>query len=168
MSDISKRLSKCYASAIHDVLREKGYGNCVLPPEIQALKRGQKLFGEIYTVSGHIDKTLTRHESLLLWSRVLSKVPTNKVLICQPNTHSIAFQSSTTIPGSFLEGERVYQTANNAAEASDNVASFTAKILLATSSNEHGFDSNGGDFWTSGKPPYWYRCFSGNRYDWYF
>ena len=58
MSDISKRLSKCYASAIHDVLREKGYSNCVLPPEIQALKRGQKLFGEIYTVSGHIDKTL--------------------------------------------------------------------------------------------------------------
>ena len=39
MSDISQRLSKCYASAIHDVLREKGYGNCVLSPEIQALKR---------------------------------------------------------------------------------------------------------------------------------
>ncbi|MDA9914927.1 RraA family protein [Alphaproteobacteria bacterium] len=90
MTDLSQRLSKCYASAIHDVLREKGYGNCVLPPEIQALKRGQKLFGEIYTLSGHIDKTLTRHESLLLWSQVLSKVPNGKVIVCQPNTHSIA------------------------------------------------------------------------------
>ena len=90
MTDLSQRLSKCYASAIHDVLREKGYGNCVLPPEIQALKRGQKLFGEIYTLSGHIDKTLTRHESLLLWSQVLSKVPNEKVIVCQPNTHSIA------------------------------------------------------------------------------
>ena len=71
-------------------MREKGFGNCVLPPEIQALKRGQKLFGEIYTVSGHIDYTLSRHESLLLWSQVLSKVPTKKVIVCQPNTHSVA------------------------------------------------------------------------------
>ena len=90
MDKLTERLSKCYASAVHDVLREKGFGNCVLPPEIQALKRGQKLFGEIYTVSGHIDYTLSRHESLLLWSQVLSKVPTKKVIVCQPNTHSVA------------------------------------------------------------------------------
>ena len=90
MDKLTERLSKCYASAVHDVLREKGFGNCVLPPEIQALKRGQKLFGEIYTLSGHIDYTLSRHESLLLWSQVLSKVPTKKVIVCQPNTHSVA------------------------------------------------------------------------------
>ena len=90
MDKLTERLSKWYASAVHDVLREKGFGNCVLPPEIQALKRGQKLFGEIYTVSGHIDYTLSRHESLLLWSQVLSKVPNKKVIVCQPNTHSVA------------------------------------------------------------------------------
>ena len=90
MDKLTERLSKCYASAVHDVLREIGFGNCVLPPEIQALKRGQKLFGEIYTVSGHIDYTLSRHESLLLWSQVLSKVPNKKVIVCQPNTHSVA------------------------------------------------------------------------------
>ena len=90
MDKLTERLSKCYASAVHDVLREKGFGNCVLPPEIQALKRGQKLFGEIYIVSGHIDYTLSRHESLLLWSQVLSKVPNKKVIVCQPNTHSVA------------------------------------------------------------------------------
>ena len=90
MDKLTERLSKCYASAVHDVLREKGFGNCVLPPEIQALKRGQKLFGEIYTVSGHIDYTLSRHESLLLWSQVLSKVPNKKIIVCQPNTHSVA------------------------------------------------------------------------------
>ena len=90
MDKLTKRLSKCYASAVHDVLRAKEFGNCVLPPEIQALKRGQKLFGEIYTVSGHIDYTLSRHESLLLWSQVLSKVPNKKVIVCQPNTHSVA------------------------------------------------------------------------------
>ena len=108
MSDISQRLSKCYASAIHDVLREKGYGNCVLPPEIQALKRGQKLFGEIYTVSGHIDKTLTRHESLLLWSRVLSKVPSDKVIICQPNTHSIALMGELSARALMVKGTKGY------------------------------------------------------------
>ena len=42
MNNLTERLSKCYASAIHDVLREKGFGNCVLPPEIQALEKGQK------------------------------------------------------------------------------------------------------------------------------
>ena len=44
MTDLTSRLSKCYASAIHDVLREKGYGNCVLPPEIQALEREKRDF----------------------------------------------------------------------------------------------------------------------------
>ena len=39
MNNLIDRLSKCYASTIHDVLREKGYGNCVLPPEIQALEK---------------------------------------------------------------------------------------------------------------------------------
>jgi regulator of RNase E activity RraA len=108
MTDLSQRLSKCYASAIHDVLREKGYGNCVLPPEIQALKRGQKLFGEIYTLSGHIDKTLTRHESLLLWSQVLSKVPNGKVIVCQPNTHSIALMGELSARALMVKGTEGY------------------------------------------------------------
>ena len=108
MTDLSQRLSKCYASAIHDVLREKGYGNCVLPPEIQALKRGQKLFGEIYTLSGHIDKTLTRHESLLLWSQVLSKVPNGKVIVCQPNTHSIALMGELSARALMVKGTKGY------------------------------------------------------------
>ena len=108
MTYLSQRLSKCYASAIHDVLREKGYGNCVLPPEIQALKRGQKLFGEIYTLSGHIDKTLTRHESLLLWSQVLSKVPNGKVIVCQPNTHSIALMGELSARALMVKGTKGY------------------------------------------------------------
>jgi 4-hydroxy-4-methyl-2-oxoglutarate aldolase len=108
MTNLSQRLSKCYASAIHDVLREKGYGNCVLPPEIQALKRGQKLFGEIYTLSGHIDKTLTRHESLLLWSQVLSKVPNEKVIVCQPNTHSIALMGELSARALMVKGTKGY------------------------------------------------------------
>ncbi|MDA9171545.1 RraA family protein [Alphaproteobacteria bacterium] len=108
MSDFSSRLSKCYTSAIHDVLREMNFGNCVLPPEIQALERGQKLAGEIYTISGHIDQTLSRHESLLLWSQVLSKVPGEKVLICQPNTHSIALMGELSARALMVKGVKGY------------------------------------------------------------
>ena len=108
MTNLTSRLSKCYASAIHDVLREKGYQNCVLPPEIQALERGQKLFGEIYTVSGHVDKTLSRHESLLLWSQVLSKVPNDKVIVCQPNTHSIALMGELSARALMVKGTKGY------------------------------------------------------------
>ena len=49
MSDLTERLARCHASPVHDVMREMGYGNCVLPPEIQPLDRGMKLAGEIYT-----------------------------------------------------------------------------------------------------------------------
>ena len=108
MSDLSVRLSKCYASAIHDVLREMGHGNCVLPPEIQALERGQKLAGEIYTISGSIDQTLSRHESLLLWSQVLSKVPGGKVLICQPNTHAVALMGELSARALMVKGTKGY------------------------------------------------------------
>ena len=108
MDKLTERLSKCYASAVHDVLREKGFGNCVLPPEIQALKRGQKLFGEIYTVSGHIDYTLSRHESLLLWSQVLSKVPNKKVIVCQPNTHSVALMGELSARAPMVKETKGY------------------------------------------------------------
>jgi regulator of RNase E activity RraA len=90
VANFSERLHACYASAVHDVLRGKGYDNCVLPPEIISLKPGKKVAGEVYTISGHVDRTLTRHESLLAWTQVLSQVPGGKVLVCQPNTKDVA------------------------------------------------------------------------------
>ena len=73
MSDLTERLARCHASPVHDVMREMGYGNCVLPPETVPLDRGMKLAGEIYTLSGHVDQTLSRHESLLRWARFCRK-----------------------------------------------------------------------------------------------
>ena len=73
-----------------------------------ALEKGQKLFGEIYTISGHIDYSLSRHESLLLWSQVLSKVPSEKVIICQPNTHSIALMGELSARALMVKGTRGY------------------------------------------------------------
>ena len=133
MSDLSVRLSKCYASAIHDVLREMGYGNCVLPPEIQALERGQKLAGEIYTISGSIDQTLSRHESLLLWSQVLSKVPGGKVLICQPNTHAVALMGELSARALMVKGTKGYLMDGHCRDVEEIIdAGFPVFCRLAT------------------------------------
>ncbi len=133
MSDLSVRLSKCYASAIHDVLSELGYGNCVLPPEIQALERGQKLAGEIYTISGGIDQTLSRHESLLLWSQVLSKVPGGKVLICQPNTHAVALMGELSARALMVKGTKGYLMDGHCRDVEEIIdAGFSVFCRLAT------------------------------------
>lgn len=108
MSDLTERLARCHASPVHDVMREMGYGNCVLPPEIQPLDRGMKLAGEIYTLSGHVDQTLSRHESLLRWARVLSKVPAGKVLVCQPNTHAIALMGELSARALMVKDTKGY------------------------------------------------------------
>ena len=133
MSDLSVRLSKCYASAIHDVLREMGYGNCVLPPEIQALERSQKLAGEIYTISGSIDQTLSRHESLLLWSQVLSKVPGGKVLICQPNTHAVALMGELSARALMVKDTKGYLMDGHCRDVEEIIdAGFPVFCRLAT------------------------------------
>ncbi len=90
MSDLTARLAKCYASAVHDVLREMGHDNCVLPPTIRPLDPTLKVAGEAYTISGHEDRTLSRHHTLHMWARMLSRVPPGKVLVCQPNTKAVA------------------------------------------------------------------------------
>ena len=98
----------CYASAVHDVLRGLSIDNCVLPPEIMALSPGQKLAGEIYTISGHIDRTLSRHDSLLAWVQVLSKVPGGKVLVCQPNTKEIALMGELSARALMVKDTKGY------------------------------------------------------------
>ena len=108
IKQLDERLMVCYASAVHDVLRGLGIDNCVLPPEIMALSPGQKLAGEIYTISGHIDRTLSRHDSLLAWTQVLSKVPGGKVLVCQPNTKEIALMGELSARALMVKDTKGY------------------------------------------------------------
>ena len=108
MSDLADRLERCHAAAVHDVLREMGHGNAVLPPEIKALDPTRRLAGEVYTISGHVDQTLSRHESLLRWARVLSRVPGGKVLVCQPNTKAIALMGELSARALEVKDTRGY------------------------------------------------------------
>ena len=63
MDSLTERLAQCYTGAVHDVLRMMGHENIVLPPEIKAIAPGTKLAGPVWTVSGHVDRTKTRHET---------------------------------------------------------------------------------------------------------
>lgn len=108
MADLADRLAQCYASAVHDVLRLMGHGNCVLPPEIRALDPTRRLAGEVHTISGHVDQTLSRDETLLRWVQVLSRAPGGKVLVCQPNTHAIALMGELSAQALIAKETRGY------------------------------------------------------------
>ena len=85
-----ERLAGCYSGAIHDVLRTMGHERCVLPPSIRPLDPSKKLAGPVWTVSGHIDRTQSAHDTLLGWTTLLSKAPAGHVIVCQPHNQEIA------------------------------------------------------------------------------
>jgi regulator of RNase E activity RraA len=105
---IADRLERCYASAVHDVMRTMGLGNTVLPPTIKPIDPAMRVAGEIYTFSGHIDQTLSRDETLHRWARFLSRAPRGKVIVCQPNSHAIAFMGELSARALLIKGTRGY------------------------------------------------------------
>ncbi len=90
MPNLTERLRACYTGAVHDVLRMMGHERIVLPPAIKPLDPTLTLAGPVWTVSGHVDRTKTRHETLLGWCTLLSKAPRGHVVVCQPNNREVA------------------------------------------------------------------------------
>jgi regulator of RNase E activity RraA len=88
--DLTERLARCYTGAVHDVLRMMGQENIVLPAEIKPIAPGMKLAGPAWTVAGHLDRTKTRHDTLLAWCTLLARAPAQHVIVCQPNNHEVA------------------------------------------------------------------------------
>lgn len=85
------RLGVCYTGAVYDVLRSKGFATQTLPKDIRPLNASQKLAGPVFTIEGRRDDSLDAHQSLLRWCELLSKAPSETVLVCQPNDNSLAF-----------------------------------------------------------------------------
>jgi len=108
MSSLTERLEQCYSSAVHDVLRMMGHQNIVLPPAIKAIAPGTRVAGPAWTVAGHIDRTKTRHETLLGWCTLLSKAPSGHVVVCQPNNHEIALMGELSAQSLHARGVRGY------------------------------------------------------------
>lgn len=90
MATLTERLASCYTGAVHDVLRQMGHHDVVLPPRIKAIAPGTRLAGPVWTVAGHIDRTRSRDDCLLGWCTLLAKAPRGHVVVCQPNNHEIA------------------------------------------------------------------------------
>ena len=89
-NNLVERLRKCYTGAVYDVLRERGIKNTILPHTIKSIDSKMTLAGEIWTCSGEIDETLDKDTSMLSWTDMLSKAPSDSVVICQPNDGTIA------------------------------------------------------------------------------
>jgi len=87
---LAARLRACYSGAVHDVLRALGFERVVLPPSIKAIDPATRLAGPVWTVAGHLDRTKSRDETLLAWCTLLSKAPSEHVVVCQPHNHEIA------------------------------------------------------------------------------
>ena len=58
--------------------------------EIKPIAPGMKLAGPAWTVAGHLDRTKTRHDTLLAWCTLLAKAPAQHVIVCQPHNHEVA------------------------------------------------------------------------------
>ncbi len=107
MNDFVKRLSKCYTGVVHDIMRDMGFKNFTLPPNIKPSKDKYVIAGEIFTIEGEVDKSLDHHESLLAWTGFLSKAPIDKVIICQPNNDEVALMgelSAETLQSKGVKG----------------------------------------------------------------
>ena len=108
MVDFSERLTKCYTGAVHDIMKGMGCKNFVLPPEIRPTKNDHVLAGQIFTMEGEVDRSVSEHETLLEWTGFLSKAPKGKVVICQPNTNEIALMGELSAEVLQLRGVKGY------------------------------------------------------------
>ena len=105
---LAARLGQLYASAVHDVLRAQGVERCVLPSNLRPLDPSGKLAGRAWTVSGHIDRTRSAHETLLAWTGLLSQAPAGTVVVCQPHNQEIALMGELSARALQLKGVHGY------------------------------------------------------------
>jgi 4-hydroxy-4-methyl-2-oxoglutarate aldolase len=87
---LTARLSSCYTSVVHDILRGMGLRNFTLPHEIVPLMPDERLCGPVFTIEGMVDETADPHQTLLQWTGLLSKAKSGHIWVCQPHDHQIA------------------------------------------------------------------------------
>jgi 4-hydroxy-4-methyl-2-oxoglutarate aldolase len=102
------RLEKCYSGAVYDVLRGLGLPDQILPRTLRPLDPTRPLAGRIFTFSGHADHTVDGHETLLEWTKMLSRAPKGSVVICQPNDDTLAHMGELSAETFAYKGVRGY------------------------------------------------------------
>lgn len=87
---LTARLSNLYTGIVHDVLRDRGWGEQVLPSDIRPIGDGQHTAGIAFTAVGRLDDELTPDESLLAWTELLSVAPEGSFVVLAANDSSYA------------------------------------------------------------------------------
>jgi 4-hydroxy-4-methyl-2-oxoglutarate aldolase len=108
MDDLAERLARLSASAVHDVLRSLGHDHCVLPPDIRPIDPRARLAGKVVTVSGREHDGLDADRTLLAWATLLSEIPPDCIVVCQPNTRAIALMGELSARALVIKGVRGY------------------------------------------------------------
>lgn len=85
MDQITTDLSGCHSAIVHDMMRDMGYRDFVLPHELTPLISGQSMFGPVFTIEGEVDTSADPHETLLAWTGLLSRAKGGHIWVCQPN-----------------------------------------------------------------------------------
>lgn len=111
MTDLTQRLERCYSGAIYDVMRARGLENCVLPHDIMGLDLDTACCGPIFTLRGVAFDTNRVNEQtdyLLPWVQFLSDAPSDHVVICQPNSDTLALMGELSAETLKYKGVRGY------------------------------------------------------------
>ena len=108
MDELSERLARVAASAVHDVLRALGHDDCTLLPDIRPLSPGSRLAGRVVTISGRERPGLGTDETLLAWATLLSAIPPGGIVVCQPNTRAIALMGELSARALAIKGVKGY------------------------------------------------------------
>jgi regulator of RNase E activity RraA len=105
---LTERLERCYASAVHDVMRSLGLDGFVLPRALAPLDPSSRLCGPVFTLRGRVDTGVGVHETLLGWTGFLSRAPAGHVVVCQPEDDRVAHMGELSAETLKLRGVRGY------------------------------------------------------------
>jgi regulator of RNase E activity RraA len=105
---LADRLQACHSSVVHDVMKDMGLPVRVLPRTILGLEKHMKAAGPVFTIRGRPDPTLDKHTSLYEWAGLLSKVPSGRVVVCQPQDDTRALFGGLSAEALALKQVRGY------------------------------------------------------------
>ena len=108
MSDLTRRLERCYTGAVHDIMRAMGLARFTLPHEVRPIFPERTLCGPVFTLSGRVEQGADAHETLLAWTGFLSRAEPGTVVVCQPNDSTVAHMGELSAETLQLRGVRGY------------------------------------------------------------
>jgi 4-hydroxy-4-methyl-2-oxoglutarate aldolase len=106
--ELANRLGRLYTGVIFDVMRSLGLNAGVLPSDLQALDPNLRLAGPVWTVRGSLVEAADAHETLLDWTRMLSRALVGSVVVCEPNNQEIALLGELSAQAFKMKGVRGY------------------------------------------------------------